>query len=77
MTQWTDHVREYSEKLGISYKNAMSAGRASYKPMKGGGLNSAIRKTKNTLKTAERKSVNFINKSNDTLAKGKVMARKT
>ena len=32
MTQWTDHVLKVSKQKKISYKEAMSVAKASYKP---------------------------------------------
>ena len=63
MTNWTDHVKHYSNQHGISYKKAMTAAKASYNPNKiyGKGLNSMLRKAKNTLNTAERKTQNTLN----------------
>tara|TARA_R110000868_G_scaffold54883_3_gene171093 strand:+ start:126 stop:431 length:306 start_codon:yes stop_codon:yes gene_type:complete len=30
MTQWTEHVKEYASKNGVSYKDAMTSARSTY-----------------------------------------------
>jgi hypothetical protein len=35
MTAWTDHVKAYAKKNGISYKEAMMKAKESYKPKEG------------------------------------------
>ena len=77
MTIWTDHVKRYAQQNGISYKDALSEAKHTYTKINGGDLNSAMRKTGNTLKRIEKNSVNFVNQSNKQLQKGKVAARKT
>ena len=32
MSEWIDHVKAYAKKHGVSYKEAMSKAKASYKP---------------------------------------------
>jgi len=37
-SKWIEHVKAYAKKHKMSYKEAMSKSRASYKPMKGGAM---------------------------------------
>jgi len=48
---WVEHVRNYSYKHNISYKDAMQKARASYKPQKtGGSMKSLVKKARRTVK---------------------------
>jgi hypothetical protein len=38
MTDWTDHVKKFASKNGISYKEAMTKAKESYKPKETGKM---------------------------------------
>lgn len=85
---WIQHVKMTQQEKGISYKEAMSVAKASYNPTsskkkKGGSVASFVkkvnvmeRKGRNTLKTAERKGINTLDRTSQIIDKGKVIGRK-
>ena len=67
MTAWTDHVRNYSQSNGVSYKDAMTLARPSYNPVAGGKF--SMHKAFKKVRKVGRKANNSINKAQDIVDK--------
>jgi len=76
MTAWTDHVKNYAQQNGVSYKQAMSESKNSYNKMSGGNFKNFERKVSNSLRTGERKIGNSLNKLNTVQRKVKNTTKK-
>ena len=76
MTSWTDHVKNYAQQNGVSYKQAMSESKNSYNKMSGGNFKNFERKVSNSLRTGERKIGNSLNKLNTVQRKVKNTTKK-
>ena len=58
MTAWIDHVKNYQQEHGCSYKEAMSRSKDTYQKQTGGSLKSMVRKATKTAKRARRVATN-------------------
>jgi len=76
MTSWTDHVKNYAQQNGVSYKQAMSESKNSYNKMSGGNFKNFERKIGNSLRSGERKIGNSLNKLNTVQRKVKNTTKK-
>ena len=75
-TSWTDHVKNYAQQNGVSYKQAMVDSKNSYQKMSGGNFKNFERKVSNSLRSGERKIGNSLNKLNTVQRKVKNTTKK-
>ena len=54
MTAWIQHVKNYQQEHGCSYKEAMSRAKDTYQKQTGGSLKSMVRKATKTAKRARK-----------------------
>ena len=76
MTSWTNHVKAYAQKNGVSYKQAMTESKDSYQKMSGGNFKNFERKVSNSLRSGERKIGNSLQKLNTVQRKVKNTTKK-